>query len=664
MANYYNLTAWKHTGFDYRNRPYTRDVLNTEYFTQSDHYIQLKGIVVKRDDTSGLTYIDVQGSVKDIRGDQVNAPNVTGSQGPGGPWYSWEEVDYVRLARTGYPGDEDFVDITDYQKDPWNAPHAGKPVYTGYYFVTGLQELARNITRLFLSLDFWTTMGGASELEIETGYKIRGPITDAEDSSSYNDSAEGIGLIHPLITIGHQSLNKNTSASIIRVLVSSTDLSDLADTDSMDSITISGSGITYAIPKIKKASSSGRITLKEPDGTTRSYFLADIDLFDPTVDTVKNGLNALYSAGQLDLSDSYQIPEQFVDGSPVITNGKYIALTNSVQSITPSIGKDIGAYPRKADYMFGSMVIYNAGSGAQNVQRFSEVEDATIKIWASLSPGGNPYARFTKIKSHPYVYDQSVSGMTWMKSAVVLQGASGSMWNQINYAFQQGEISREQAELQLTRNGLQAQRVTNEAGYIGGAVSAGLSAGYGGAMSDYRARQKDPAFQSTFSGASTLFGMLSNPLGEWSEGQAYKRELAMADIRQAGLNAQSAQSEVALMKANTLAPYADFTPDINKALFSANEFGLYVVNTDSDDRTRLKNFFRRYGYSGLYKPLTWQNIHVKTKVNFIQAEGVVLKHGHFPLRDTVQCSQLLEQGIFLWDERPNQAAFESQTDAS
>lgn len=663
MANYYNLTAWKHTGFDYQNRPYNRDVLNSDYFTQSDHYIQMKGIVVKRDDTSGLSYIDVQGSVKDIRGDQVNAPNVTGSQGPGGPWYSWEEVDYVRLARTGYPGDEDFVDISSYQKDPWNAPHAGKPVYTGYYFVTGLQELARNVTRLFLDLDFWTTLGGADELEIETGYKIRGPITDAEDSSSYNESAEGIGLIHPLITIGHQSLNKQTSFDKVSVLVSTTDLADLADSSSMDSITLSGSGIVYAIPKIKKVIGTSHITLEEPDGTSRAYYIKDVGLFDPSDTNVKNGISALYSAGQLDLADSYEIPTQFV-GEEYSSGGVYSTLKNAVQNIAPSVGKDIGSYPRKADYMFGSMVIYNAGSGAQGVQKFSEVEDATVKIWASLSPTGNPYARFTKIKSHPYIYDQAVSGMTWMKSAVVMQGASGSMWSQINYAFQQGEVSRSQAELQLNRNGLRAQRLTSELGYIGGAVSAGLSAGYGGAITDIRGKAKDPEYQSTFSNAPTLFGMMANPFGEMSENLAYKRSLAQADIAQAGLSAQSAQNEVALMKANAVAPFADFTPDINKALFSANEFGLYVVNTDSDDRARLKNYFRRYGYSGLYKSLTWQNIHVKTKVNFIQAEGVVLKHSHFPLRDTARCAKLLEAGMFLWDERPNQAAFESQTDAS
>ena len=199
MANYYNVTGWKHTGFDYYNRPFSREVLNGEYFTSAHNYFQMNGVAVKRDDTAGLTYIDLQGSVKDERGTQVNPPNATGVLGPGGPWYSWEEVDYIRLVRTGYPGDEDFVDITGYQKDPWNAPKEGK-LYIAYYFVTGLEARARNVTRIYLALDEWTTMGASDELEIESGFKIRGHITEAEDASGYNLSPEAVSLIEPLET--------------------------------------------------------------------------------------------------------------------------------------------------------------------------------------------------------------------------------------------------------------------------------------------------------------------------------------------------------------------------------------------------------------------------------------------------------------------------------
>ena len=648
MANYYNMTAWKHTGFDYRNRPYSRDVLNTDYFLQSGNYIQVAGLIVKRDDTSGLTYIDLQGSVKDIYGEQVNSPNITGSQGPGGPWYSWEEVDYIRLARTGYPGDDTFIDISGHEQDPWNAPAGdGKPVYIGYYFVVGLEQVARNVTRMYLECDYWLTMGGADELEIETGYKIRGPITDAEDAASYNESAEGIGLVHPLITIGHQILNPSSAAAgSTSIIVSATDIAEIADGSTMDAFTITDSGgNTYAIPKIVTVNGGSHITLNEPDGTSRAYYLGNIGLFDPSEQKIRNGLAALYSAGQLDLADSYIIPGQFV-AEKASTGGQYSTLINAVQSITPTVGKDITTYPRKADYMFGSMVLYNVGSGSQGIQKFSEVDDATVNIWASLSPTGNPYARFKSIKSHPYIYDQAVAGMAWIKNAVVMQGASGSIWSQINYAFQQGANARETAQNTLNRLTTELGHAQTVAGYLTGNAGSALST------------------NTLAGGIGAVFGLVTNAPAMRAEGINYKLQQEHNRISEAATSASAQQNAIANMKANNVAPFADFIPDINKALFTSNEFGLYVINTDSDDRARLREYFNRYGYAGLYKPLTWANIHVKTKVNFIQCEGVVLKHSHYPLRDTTKCAQLLEAGLFLWDERPNAAAFSTQTDAT
>lgn len=646
MANYYNLTAWKHTGFDFLNRPYNRDVLNSPYFTDSNNYIQMKGIAVKRDDSSGVTYIDLQGSVKDLAGEQINSPNVTGSLGGGGPWYSWEEVDYIRLSRTGYPGEPDFLDISDNQTDPWNTAHAGaKPVYVSYYFVTGLVPLARNVTRLLLQCDYWLTMGGADELEIEAGYKTRGHITDAEDSAEYNEASEDIGVIHPLIAIGNEILNEDTSGTSQRVIVSTVDLTALTnDGATMEPITITAGNMVYAIPKIVGAGNYGHIELVEPGGKKRLFFLKDIGLFNPNETIVANGLAALYSAGQLELSDSYAIPSQFLDTISE-TNGKYAILANSVQSKTLTVGKDIGTYPRKADYMYGSMVLYNVGSGGQNIQKFSAITDSTVNIWAAVSPTGNPYARFSGIKAHPYIYDQVVAGMTWVKNAIVMQGASGSLWAQISYAYQQGANARDVATNALSRQSSElnfAQSLVNSAtgAVTGGTLRAMVGDIYGAAANVLQ------------SGSNILFA---------SKQQEIAR--TQSDVSLAGIQEQARQNKAVFAKNTNVAPYADFMPDINKALFTGNEFGVTVINTDSDDRVRLKDYFRRYGYRGLYKPLTWDSIHVKSRVNYIEAENVVLKHAHYPLRDTAKCARLLEQGLFLWNERPNNAAFSEQGDA-
>lgn len=663
MANYYNLTGWKHTGFDFRNRSYSRDVLNTEYFTSPENYFQLKGVIIKRDDTSGITYVDVQGSVKDYRGDQVNAPNAVGSQGPGGPWYSWEEVDYVRLARTGYPGDDDFIDISENQLDPWNAPAEGyKDMRVSYYFVVGTAPLARNVTRLYLDIDDWTTQGASDELEIETGFKIRGHITEAEDASSYNTASEAVGLIHPLETKGHEILNKVDSYDAYQFIVSSTDITALSAGDSsMQGITVTDdAGNTYAVPYIRAASKSGNIQLKEPDGTTRMFFLSSVDMFDPSEDIVQKGLSALYSAGQLELQDSYSVPKDFVEQAST-SGGKYTGLLNTVKTITPSIGKDITGYPRKADYMYGQAVLYSVASGAQNAQSFANITDMNIKIWANLAPTGTPYARFAGIKNHPYVYDQSIQGAGWVKNQIVLEGASGSAWTQISYQITQGQNSIARAENQLNRNDTAYERakgsvlgpIQSAVSTAGGVISGSLSQAVGGVTSLL-------GVQETTGGA---FSGLTNSEKQFLNYKASAKDerLNMADASQ---SLKEAASEVNYKQSMISAPYAEFSPDMAKALFQSNEFGLYIINTDADDRKRLKNYFRRYGYNGLYKPLTWSEIHVKDKVNFVQCEGVVLKHKFYPMRDTMKCAALLEAGIFLWNERPNQAAFENNVDAS
>ena len=664
MANYYNLTGWRHTGFDFRNRPYNRDVLNTEYFTNSYNYFQMKGVVVKRDDTSGIQYVDVQGSVKDQRGDQVNAPNATGSQGPGGPWYTWEEVDYIRLARTGYPGDDDFIDISNNQLDPWNAPSENhSPMKVGYYFVVGTKDLARNVTRLYLSIDDWLTEGGASELEIETGYKIRGHITEAEDASTVNTASEAVGLIHPLETKGHEILNKVDAYDTYSFIVSSTDITSLSTSDAaMRGITVTDDvGNTYTVPYIKAASKSGNIQLKEPDGTVRVFFLSSVDLFDPTADETQKGLSALYSAGQLELQDSYSIPKDFV-GSASTSGGKYTGMVNSVKSIKPSIGMDITGYPRKADYMFGNAVLYSVASGAQNAQSFANLSDMTVNIWANLAPSGMPYARFAGIKSHPYLYDQTIQGATWIKNAIVLEGASGSTWTQIGYQITQGQQSIDRAENEINRKTVDYNRAKKTVlGPLQSAVQTakGLFSGDTSAFAGGVSSMGD-ATASLGVGNNSLFTGAEKQYLNFNRAVEDER-LNMADARQA---LSEASSEVAYNQNMISAPFAEFTPDLARAMFSANEFGLYIINTDADDRARLKNYFRRYGYNGLYKKLTWDEIHVKNKVNFIQCEGVVLKHKAYPLRDTAKCASLLEAGLFLWDEKPNQAAFDNNADAS
>lgn len=662
MANYYNVCAWKHTGFDYYNRPFSRDVLNQDYFLNPLNYIQMQGIAVKRDDMDGLQYIDLPGSVKDLRGDQQNAPNSTGTHGPGGPWYSWEEVDYIRLTRTGYPGDDDFVDISANQHDPWNVETPGK-LFVAYYFVTGLKPLARNVTRLYLLLDEWVTMGGADELEIESGFKIRGPISDAEDAAGYNTAPESVGLIEPLTTISSEVLDPGADKSKkYEFIVSSTNLTQYDVSDSVSGFVAQAvNGQSVVFPSITMAPRTGLIILDE-GGTLKYYFPpTGTGFFDGTDPKVQHNVSVLFSAGQLELQDSYTISSVYCTATTA--QGRYTSIKNNAYSVKPKVSKDIGTYPRKADYMYGEAVLFSTISGNMSAIRFDELTDSTVDIWAICTPSGTPYARFKGIKSHPYKYDKCVQGMPWFKSAVVLQGASGSMWSQISNGFAQQNLDRSIAENRVA-NAVQTMRFASQGAQLAAntAIGAASLVGSGASVSNLLKGGQESIDAAKFL-SDTAFSAANLGVDIYADSQARKFRAQSLTQAQNQLNAAYAQQ-------NAVAPYASFLPDLGRLAFSDDgqgagsddKFGIYIVNTGAKDRQRLKNYFKRYGYSGLYKPLTWDEINIKKRVNYIQTEATCLKHSHYPLRMTVKTSTLLNEGLFLWNEKPDQAAFDDNTD--
>jgi hypothetical protein len=656
MANYYNVTGWKHTGFDYYNRPFSREVLNGEYFTSAGNYFQMNGVAVKRDDTAGLSYIDLQGSVKDERGTQVNPPNVTGVLGPGGPWYSWEEVDYIRLVRTGYPGDEDFVDISGHQKDPWNAPREGK-LYVSYYFVTGMEARARNVTRIYLMLDEWTTMGGASELEIETGFKIRGHITEAEDASSYNLAPEQISLIEPLEVKSSGDVSVKPEITADRdIVVSQIDLTQYSEEQTVDAFVAQGvNGQATVFPAVSAVSDSTTVTVIDPFGRTQNTRIDGYGLFRRDSIRVGHNLSVLFSAGQLELQDSYTVPGEYVELMGESENGRINQLQNSHAKVKNSTTRDITGYPRKADYLFGQEVLLAKLTGEMCAQSFYDVADRDIGVWATLTPGGTPIARFMDIKGHPYLYDQCVKGAPWMKNAVVMQGASGSMWNQLNNSFAQQSQDRAVAENKVRNNTETARlaaRGAKTAADIG--ISAGSAISSAGSVSNLFSGGKE-SWAAAQGAANAIYDAANLGIDIYAEvkGRQFKEQ---------SLEQAQNQLNMSLAQANFQAPYANFVPDLNGYVFERNAFFAYVINTSAKDRKRLKNYFLRYGYNGLYKPLTWDEVNVKSRVNYIQCEGVCLKHSYYPMRMTSVTSSLLSQGLFLWNEKPNQAAFANNPD--
>lgn len=659
MANYYNVTGYKHTGFDTMNRPFSRAVLEAEEVTASANRCQVKGIAVNRQAMQDITHIDLQGSVKDLKGEQLNAANITGSQELGGPYYNWEEVDYIRLVRTGYPGDEDFIDISGVESSPWEASSGGKKqLRIGYYFVTGLEPLARNVTRLYLLFDAWTSCGAADELIIDTGWKIRGHITDAEDKASYNMAAENISSIYPLEVISKADAamaGDNTEKGIVG---SSTALSQYTDEDSIGAILASATnGQTLVFPQIKSLRGTYFVDISSGLGSVKSNAMPNFAFFD--TETIKPALTVLYSAGVLDIQSSYRVPKKYI-GSEPSTGGAYGTLKNTNATIANGSSRDIGSYPRKADYMYGQEVLMSKTSGNSNIQKFSDLTDRNIQIWSIPTSTGYPIARFKGIKNHAYDYDQIVQGLAWQNNAIVLQGSSGSLFMQTEAYQNFGKNALSYA--QNTQNYAASMQ---QQGWqvVGDSISFGTSlasSAYGLAGIDYAKAGADMMGASMFSSAMGNAGSsLTSMMSRNDSIAAAEKNQSFVDMAYKQVQQQSITSAV---KASMDSPYANFMPEYNMNFGADNDFIVYVVNTGKKDRERLKTYFKRFGYSGLYEKLTMANINVKQKVNFIQAEGVALRHTFYAKRDLYDIQTMLANGVFLWNTTVNMEAFDDNPD--
>ena len=664
MANYYNVTGYRRTGFNPMNRPFSREVFNDEWFRSPSNYFQVNGIAINRDDMSQITSIRLQGSVKDIKGDQNNEPNSTGAHGPGGPFYSWEEVDYIRLVRTGYPGDEDYVDISGYMDEPWNAPHDGGKLFIGYYFVTGLSAVSRTVTEIYLQMDYWVSLGGAEELEIESGAKVRGHITESEDASSFNLSGESIGLTEPLTTISNGYV-ATEDKGVYDIIVSAIDLTQYDQSDEIDGfIAQASNGQSVVFPAINAVNESTSIRTNIPTRTGSKPSLItvrDYGFFDVGNLKIKHNMSILYSAGQLELQDSYTVPKQWVL-SLTDNEGRFDLISgNSIVSASP-VHADIGDYPRKADYMFGQMVIYSLSSGNMNSQPFSMIEDDRIGMWSIPTPNGSPVARFLGIKGHPYEYDQSVSGITWIKKAIVMQGASGSMWSQINAQMNMSELERQRAQLSSNyqfddrRHFGDMLRSYVNGGFAGLGMISGFGEGVGKSM---MAGNPIPMLSESLNGLERASGILFDRARMQTN---YNQSVANRSFTDQAMSLREQAVANSLSQSLSKSPFVSFIPDLNAAVFQPNGFGVQVVNTGANDRKRLKDYFKRYGYSGQYKPLTYENINVKRRVNYIEAQDVCIRHEYYPMRVTLHAAQILQNGVFFWNEKPNQEAFNDNPD--
>lgn len=628
-----------------------REVLSAPPFTDEGNFFNSDEIYVDRDDFD-RTYIDVKGSVKDYKGTQIGFPSA-GSKPLGGPYFSLEEVDYIRLTRNGYPGDEDYVNVDGDIPSPWTQQPEGYKLNVVYYFVTGMVPKARNVTRIFLMIDEWTTLGGvggSSEVEFTNGFKIQGSISEAWDAANISLTGEAIGLSEPIEIKSSNRIN-TLSGSKSDIIMSGSDLTqyDPGNELSMNAVVATVDGQNMTFPYIR-SSDATTFTMTYPSES--NVDMVGVGAYVANHARTRHNINLLYSAGQLELQSSYTIPTEYSEVQ--VTDGRYTQLKGVTINTTSGVTPNIGGYPRKAGYLFGTCHLLADATGEIVSHPFTDLNDQSITIWTCPMPGGTPFAKYSNVKNVFNAYDKSVTGMPWLNKSVVLEGGSGTFWNQVSNSFSQASLNRQIQQSKYDYNYQTARATINALQTGANAGITGLAlAGSAASVTDKISggKQTIAELRAASDIAFEAVNQITDSLQNYHNRQF---QLQSEQQMQNELNA-------AMTKTNFQAPAVDFVPSIGSGQFMPNTFSAYVTNVGAKDDDRLRRWFRKFGYTETF-PLTPENVFVKQRVNYIRCTDVSTYHGFYPSRLLAAVNNILSQGLFLWTERPNQAAFEDNPD--
>ncbi len=585
-----------------------------------------------------------------------------------------------------------------------------------FYFRAIPLALAKGTTRMQLQLDALLTLGGAENLTYLSGWQERGHIKKSEDTLFSNVVAENWLPSQPLVHANMAKINTTVSsgATDMNMVLTSVDLGSIGTTDwNMDVIEGIPNGETdpemyfpaISAPKTWDQEAPGQNRYDYGvydfiDGAYKTFSIPGTAVYRYTDASTYKGLRKLYSAGQLQLQASYILPKEYVSmesgeaygvdaGRFFKVNGIHQehSLTNMPFEYTIS-----GYTPKnkKVFTTYRSFVITNLASGDTCVKSPEELwngsaTNPSIWIWSDPCSTGKPYCRFKWIKDNPIQYADCVRGLQWCSSQVVMEGASGSMWNSLNTSFSNQQIQRDHASyiqqwntkktnLENESTYLSQQGYIKGAGYVldaldmamhvpgmlkgaaneyvgiggvDGAAGMGDSLGYVGKS----LKKTLSAFDDYYGYDLKLKNINTEALQHAAEKNFERQNYAQA------LNQNGAD----LAKNNrVVAPTVMFTPEQNLGLYGYNYFVVYEVRKSKEDLISEDQYYQRYGYNGLHRPLVQQCFKERTHYNFVQAFDINLK-GLYNMGSRVEAAAIaqLNGGVRVWRELPNVAAYET-----
>ena len=583
-----------------------------------------------------------------------------------------------------------------------------------FYYRAIPTALAKGTTRMMLQLDALLTLGGAENLTYLSGWQERGHIAKADDTLFGNVVAENWVPSQPLENVNMAKINTTVSsgATDMNIVLTAVDLNSIGTTD-WDMTVIEGipSGATdpemyfpaLTPPKEWDDEAPGQNRYDYGvydfiDGAYKTFTIPGTAVYRYTDASTYKALRKLYSAGQLQLQASYILPKEYVSRESGedygVSSGRFYKVNGIHQEVSLStmpFEYTISGYTPKNKKVFATYrnyVITNLASGDTCIKIPEQIwngSDAnpSIRIWSDPCSTGKPYCRFKWIKDNPIQYADCVRGLQWCSRQVVMEGASGSMWNSLNTSFSKQQIERDHASyiqqwntkktnLELQSGYLANSSILKGEGYMIDAadmalgvpkamageamsyVGLGNTDGYPGAgdTMTYAGKywKKAVAAQQDYLSTSLSMDKLNTEALQHAAEKNFERQDYAQAINQNGAD---------LAKNNrVVAPTVMFTPEQNLGLYGYNYFVVYEVRKTKADLISEDQYYQRYGYNGLHRPLVQQCFKERTHYNFVQAFDINLK-GLYDMGARVEAAAIaqLNGGVRVWRELPNVDAY-------
>ena len=592
---------------------------------------------------------------------------------------------------------------------------------TVFYYFASPRSAAGNTTILDLELDALTTMGGASSLNYISGWQSRGHIPKNEDYLFDNIAPEDWSPSCPLVCSDYVVIEQPSNNQAphptedLQIVITNIDLEKLGQAASQENIINVIKGVVDSggsveetdmnVPLIEASEHStvfGMYVLEDSGGqpvtTLTSLSIPNTCAYDVTNPVIRKGLDLLFSCGQLQLQGSYTIPKELVmggDKTVVNANGRYINITgfsyvNFLNDIPFIYAEDdYTVKNNKCFSMFRSVTLSNISSGGTITKPIYETyfenfpNQPNVTVWNDPVSTGKPYAKFLSDMSSRIGFVDTVTGSPWINNQILMEGASGSVWNTLNASLAQQSIQRdidsEHKNHQYAKAGLLNQRSSLDLNYelqqrgnllslAGGAVgiAGGIAAlavapeitapiAVGAAVSGASGSLGIARTQSTKAIQQDLYNIQRENANNALLQENYRDHFALEKFRQA-----ANENKLGLIKANgVVSPTTYFTPDYNLAMYGYNKFVAFETKLKKDDLISLDQYFQRFGYNGLHKPLTANSFNCRDYYCYVQAFDINLKSGTgYGMRVRNKAISQLNTGVRVWKVLPDAQYYE------